>query len=413
MALLTDTKARALKPDGRPLPHGGVPGLRLLPTKTKGRGKWELRFVSPLTGKRRDAGLGSYPEVGIAAAKEAAEEMRKQIAAGIDPLEVKRAEAAAPKMPTFEEAARTLHAELLPGWKNAKHGQQWINTLAQFIFPKIGALPLDAIAPKHVADALRPIWMEKPETAARTKQRMHAVMAWGWAHGFVSANPVDVVDYLLPQQPGKAARTLHQPAMPWRDVPAWVAEHLHGADRYDVTRPMLEFLILTAARSGEVRGATWAEIDWEAGLWIVPASRMKAKQSHVVPLSDRALAILRQQQGMHETLIFPSPRDRKEVCDMVLTAFLRRVQAPSSTPGRIATAHGFRSSFRDWASANRYDRDLAEMALAHAVGGKVEAAYHRERLLDLRRPMMQAWADFVAGKEAGADNVVPIHARAA
>ncbi|GGP28312.1 tyrosine-type recombinase/integrase [Silvimonas amylolytica] len=410
MSELKDTKARTISPETGPMSHGGVTGLRLIPSGPKGRGKWMLRYISPLTGKRRDAGLGAYPEVGIATAREKADAMRKQLAAGIDPLDARKTEAATPKVPTFEAAARTLHAELVPGWKNAKHGQQWINTLTRYAFPCIGALALDAITPRHIADVLRPIWLDRAETASRTKQRMHAVMAWGWAHGYVAANPVDVVDYLLPQQAGKAARVQHQPAMPWRDVPAWVDKHLHGAGRGDVTRVMLEFLILTAARSGEVRGATWAEIDLGSAQWTIPAERMKAKIQHVVPLSDRALALLHHQQGQHDTLVFPSPRDQVPLSDMVLTAFLRRVAAPSGTAGRVATAHGFRSSFRDWASAQRYDRDLAEMALAHTVSNKVESAYNRERLVELRQPMMQAWADFLGGRSADvvAHNVVPM-----
>ncbi|MNF65289.1 Prophage CP4-57 integrase [compost metagenome] len=224
-----------------------------------------------------------------------------------------------------------------------------------------------------------------------------------------------MVNHLLPQQPGKAARTEHQPAMPWRDIPAFVAEHLRNPSRYDVTRPMLEFLILTASRSGEVRGTRWAEVDLNAGIWTVPAERMKAKQPQRVPLPDRAIEILQAQQGKHDDLVFPSPRDRVELSDMVLTSFLRRVDAPSNTPERVATAHGFRSSFRDWCSEQGYPRDLAERALAHAVGSKVEQAYHRTDLLEQRRPMMQAWADFVSGKAAsiGSDNVVTLHNRTA
>lgn len=399
MALLTDTKARNMKDGDKPIPHGGITGLCLHPSSTKGRGKWVLRYVSPTTGKRRNAGLGSYPEIGIADVSKIAQNMREQIASRVDPLDAKKMDAAKPSIPSFEEAARQVHTELLPGWKNPKHGKQWIATLEQYVFPKIGTTRLDALTPAHIADALRTIWLSKPETASRVKQRLHAVMSWGWAHGHCAANPVDVVTHLLAQQPGKAMRTEHQPAMPWRDIPAFVASHLRNTVRSEVTRPMMEFLILTAGRSGEVRGACWSEIDLGAAVWTIPPERMKAKVAHRIPLSSRAIEILKGQQGQHPDLVFPSSRDRVALSDMVLTSFLRRVQAQSDTPGRVATAHGFRSSFRDWCSEQGYPRDLAERALAHAIQNKVEAAYHRTDLLDQRRPMMQAWVDFCTGKE--------------
>jgi len=396
MAILTDAKARNMKPDSGALPHGGVTGLALFPSNSKGSGKWVLRYVSPITGKRRNAGLGCYPEIGIAQAGKAAIEMREKVVAGIDPLEEKATKLQTLTMPTFQEAATTLHKELLPGWKNIKHGQQWINTLTQYAFPIIGKYPLDQIQPRHIAEALRPIWLDKAETASRLKQRIHSVMAWGWAHEFCRSNPVDVVDHLLPQQPGKSVRTQHQPAMPWKEIPAFVKSELHIIGRYDVTRPMLEFLILTSARSGEVRGMKWNEIDWKNAVWTIPAERMKAQIQHRVPLSERAIEILQNQQGRHELLVFPSPRDQKELSDMALTSFLRRVNATSDTAGRCATAHGFRSSFRDWCSELGYSRDLAERSLAHVVQNKVEAAYRRTDLLEQRRSLMDAWSQFIA-----------------
>lgn len=396
MALITDAKARSMSPGGPAVPHGGVTGLTLLPSPSqKGQGKWVLRYVSPATGKRRNAGLGSYPAVGVALAGKLAREMREQIAAGQDPLEVKAADRAKPKTPTFKEAAQHLHGELRPGWKNPKHAQQWLNTLVEYAFPVIGSLPVDQLQPRHIADVLRPIWLEKAETASRVKQRLHAVMAWGWAHGFNQANPVDVVTHLLPLQPGKSIRQEHQPAMPWVDIPAFVAAQLTEAGDYEVTRNALLFLILNASRSGEVRGMTWGEVDLRAKLWTIPADRMKAKQPHRVPLSEQSVKLLKRLEGHHEELVFPSVQARSVMSDMTLTAFLRRVNAPSNTPGRVATAHGFRSSFRDWCSEHGYARDLAERALAHTVRDKVEAAYHRTDLMEQRRPMMQAWADFV------------------
>lgn len=398
MTILSDTKARNIKPDSSQLAHGGVPGLILIPSKTKGRGKWVLRYVSPKTGKRRNAGLGSYPEIGIAEVGKQAMTLREQLAAGIDPLDTKAETAAKPSLPTFEKAADTVHAELIPGWKNAKHGQQWINTLKEYAYPEIGSLPLNEIQPKNIADVLRPIWISKPETAGRVKQRLHAVFSWGWAHGHCLSNPVDVVNHLLPQQPSKAIRTQHQPAMPWRDIPKFVSEHLRTANTEDRTKPMLELLILTVVRSGEIRGMRWDEVDLKNAIWTIPAERMKASMIHRVPLSKQAIKIIESQTGNHDALVFPSPRDQVVLSDMALTALLRRIKPASDVPGRIATAHGFRSSFRDWCSEQAYPRDLAERALAHTISNKVEAAYHRTDLLDQRRPMMQAWADHCSGQ---------------
>ncbi|MEK8802504.1 tyrosine-type recombinase/integrase [Escherichia coli] len=395
MALLTDTKARHIKPNDKPISHGGVTGLTLHPSSTKGRGKWVLRYVSPVTQKRRNAGLGSYPEVGIAEAAKLAQTMREQLSAGDDPLELKKAETTKIVIPTFEEAARKVHTELLPGWRNKKHARQWISTLEQHVFPAMGTVPLDAITPANVADVLRPSWMTIPETAGRVKQRIHKIMQWAWAHGFCSANPVDVVDHLLPQQVSASIRTEHQPAMPWKVIPLYIASRVYTEDRYNVTRGLLLFVILTACRSGEARAMEWCEIDFKRQIWTIPPGRMKGGVRHRVPLSTQALELLEQMRGLHETLVFPSPRKQTILSDMVLTSFLRKTKAISDTQGRFAVAHGFRSSFRDWCSEQHYPHDLAERALAHTIRNKSEAAYHRTDLLNERRPMMQAWGDYV------------------
>ena len=395
MALLTDTKARHIKPNDKPISHGGVTGLTLHPSSTKGRGKWVLRYVSPVTQKRRNAGLGSYPEVGIAEAAKLAQTMREQLSAGDDPLELKKAETTKIVIPTFEEAARKVHTELLPGWRNKKHARQWISTLEQHVFPAMGTVPLDAITPANVADVLRPSWMTIPETAGLVKQRIHKVMQWAWAHGFCSANPVDVVDHLLPQQVSASIRTEHQPAMPWKVIPLYIASRVYTEDRYNVTRGLLLFVILTACRSGEARAMEWCEIDFKRQIWTIPPGRMKGGVRHRVPLSTQALELLEQMRGLHETLVFPSPRKQTVLSDMVLTSFLRKTKAISDTQGRFAVAHGFRSSFRDWCSEQHYPHDLAERALAHTIRNKSEAAYHRTDLLNERRPMMQAWGDYV------------------
>lgn len=395
MALLTDTKARHIKPDDKPISHGGVTGLTLHPSSTKGRGKWVLRYVSPVTQKRRNAGLGSYPEIGIAEAAKLAQTMREQLSAGDDPLELKKAETTKIVIPTFEEAARKVHTELLPGWRNKKHARQWISTLEQHVFPAMGTVPLDAITPANVADVLRPSWMTIPETSGRVKQRIHKVMQWAWAHGFCSANPVDVVDHLLPQQVSASIRTEHQPAMPWKVIPLYIASRVYTEDRYNVTRGLLLFVVLTACRSGEARAMEWNEIDFKSKIWTIPPGRMKGGLRHRVPLSTQALELLEQMRGLHENLVFPSPRKQTVLSDMVLTSFLRKTKAISDTQGRFAVAHGFRSSFRDWCSEQRYPHDLAERALAHTIRNKSEAAYHRTDLLNERRPMMQAWGDYV------------------
>lgn len=395
MALLTHTKAKHIQPGDKPLPHGGITGLTLHPSSTKGKGKWVLRYMSPVTQKRRNAGLGSYPEITISEAGSLASSMREQILKGIDPLELKKSMAEQPSIPTFEVAAQKLHAELLPGWKNEKHGKQWITTLEQYVFPVIGALKLDAITPANIADALRPIWLTRSETASRIKQRIHAVMQWGWAHGYCTANPADVVNHLLPQQISANVRTEHQPAMPWKLLPLYINTHIYQSERYNVTRAILLFIMLTACRSGEARAMQWQEIDIKSAVWTIPAERMKSGLQHRVPLSQQALALLDNLKGVHDTLVFPSPRKRIVLSDMVVTAFLRRTKAPSDTNGRVATAHGFRSTFRDWCSEQGYARDLAERALAHTVKNKVEAAYHRTDLLEQRRSMMQAWADYI------------------
>ena len=320
MATITDTKARNIKPADPAIPHGNITGLALHPSSTKGHGKWVLRYVSPVTGKRRNAGLGSYPEVTIAEAGKRASAMRLELADGKDPLEEKAKIEDKPKLPTFEEAARTLHKDLLAGWKNPKHGQQWLNTLTEYVFPKLGNKHLHEIQPGDVAEVLKPIWLTKAETASRVKQRIHAVMAWGWAHGHCQSNPVDVVTHLLAQQPGKAVRTQHHPAMPWRDIPAFVQQHLRPDNRPEVVRSLLEFVILTACRSGEARGMTWSEVDLENKIWTIPAERMKAKLAHRVPLSAMALAILEAQKDQHDALVFPSVRDQVALSDMAITA---------------------------------------------------------------------------------------------
>ncbi|QFY62030.1 tyrosine-type recombinase/integrase [Rhizobium grahamii] len=401
--MLSDAKARKVKPNDKPVSDGTIVGLYLVPSGTVGSGKWILRFVSPTSGTRREMGLGSYPTTSIRDARAKAFEARGAIDDGRDPLDERREReretARLAAVPTFEKAARLHHADKIEGFRNRKHIDQWINTLDQYVFPKIGKKLVNVLGPADFAACLKPIWLSKPETSSRIKQRCDAVMNWAAAHGYIVASPVRVVDKLLPKQPGKRERVAHQPALPWRDLPTFFSGVLHAGPP-NATRQMLELLILTACRSGELRQMQWDEIDFSSAIWTVPAARMKAKIIHRVPLSQKGIQILRSRLEKSETgtgLVFPS-RKCTPISDMTLTKFLRDNEVFSDTPGRIATAHGFRSSFRDWASENGYPRDVAERALAHTVKNAVEAAYHRTDLIDQRRAMMSAWEAFCLGK---------------
>lgn len=401
MANLTEYKAKQIKAGDKPLADGQITGLRLLPSSRDGNGKWQLRYVSPITGKRRDMGLGSYPEVSISNARTKAFEARNLILNGQDPIEIRRiAEASRLQHQqatmSFREAAISVHQEFSPSWKNSKHADQWINTLKTYVFDQLGDRQVDSLKPSDFAAVLRPIWLNKQETANRVKQRCHTIMKWCWGNELVQGNPLDIVDTLLPKQTSKTLNAQHLPAMPWSEIPAFVKNYLQSDE--DVTRHLLEFTILTAVRSGESRGAKWNEIDFDTSTWTIPAERMKAGKPHRVPLSTRAIEILlKRQVNTHEQpLVFPSPRG-KMLSDMSLSSFLRRHNAVSDTPGRTATAHGFRSSFRDWCSEHQYPRDLAERALAHTIKSSVEAAYHRTDLLEQRRAMMESWAQHVSG----------------
>lgn len=371
-----------------------------------------MRFISPVTGKRRDMGLSTYPGVSISDARKLALSARDLIRQGIDPIDdrvaKKQAQLVQSKIYTFKEAAEVVHENLKDGWSSARHAENWISSLEMYLFPNLGRRKVTELKAKDFADTLRPIWIKKADTASRIKQRCSVIMDWCVAEEIIEGNPVGVVDKLLSKQPGARERVQHQPSVPWRDVPVLVTEVLHEGKR-NLSKLMLEFLILTAARSGEVRAMTWEEIDIETATWTVPAVRMKAKLDHRVPLSDRALEILEHQKT--ETggsgIVFPSVRG-KIPSDAILSKFLRDHSVKSSDPSRTATAHGFRSSFRDWASENGYSRDLAERALAHTINNATEAAYHRTDLLEQRRVMMETWSNFVCSTSESS-NVIALH----
>lgn len=397
--MLSDAKARRLKPEDKPVSDGTITGLYLVPAGKVGTGKWILRFVSPVLRKRREMGLGSYPTTPIRDARIKALEARNLIEEGTDPLEERKAKEEAlarlATIPTFEEAARRHHADRAEGFRSAKHRAQWITTLEAYVLPGIGSVRVDKLSPADFARCLRPIWLKKAETASRVKQRCDAVMCWAAANGFILASPVSVVDKLLPAQPSKRERVKHYPAVPWRDLPGFFSDLLYDG-RTSQTRRALELLILTGTRSGEVRKMRWEEIDFAAGVWSIPPERTKTKVVHRVPLSVRIVELLDLQlasTGEQKGLVFRS-RTGTPISDMTITKLLRHWKVASDTPGRIATAHGFRSSFRDWASESGYSRDLAERALSHSVKNAVEAAYHRTDLLEQRRLMMKAWEGY-------------------
>lgn len=412
MKILSDLKARNLKPSDRPVADGTVPGLRLEPGKVKGRGKWTLRFVSPVNAKRRDMGLGTYPDTTITEVRKLASIARDLIRDSKDPIEEREAEKRArlvqSEIHTFEEAATIVHESLKTGWGSKKHAINWISSLEMHVFPALGRRKVNELKAKDFAETLRPIWIAKAETASRIKQRCSAVMDWCVAQEIVETNPVGVVDKLLPKQPGVRERVQHHPSLPWRDIQHFAETVLH-AGKPNLSKLMLEFLILTAARSGEVRAMTWEEIDFQTSTWVVPACRMKTKTDHRVPLSGRAVEILEYQKASTEGkgIVFPSFRG-KVPSDAILSKFLHDHDVKSSDPNRTATPHGFRSSFRDWASESGYSRDVAERALAHTIQNQSEAAYHRTDLLNQRRIMMTAWADYILGKSSKQNNVVDL-----
>lgn len=409
--ILTDTIARSITPDDKVLPDRTVRGLEIRPTSRKGRGYWYLVYTSPVTKKRPELPLGIYPDVPIAEAREKATEARKLIAKGIDPKMERDAKKAALEQEnavlTFEAAARTCIDQKKGGWRNAKHIGQWLRTLETYVFPHIGNRKVDSLIPEDFRKVLSPIWLTKAETASRVKQRCQKVMQWCWAHGHVQNNVVSVVSELLPDAK-EARRPEHFPAMPWQKVPEFVCTVVRK-DRMGTSRALMEWVILTAARSGESRNLTWEQIDLENAVWNIPPDNTKMNRLHHVPLSNRCMEILEEQKAyfrlMHgkdpasTDLVFPSPRG-KVYSDMTLSKFMKDHKAISDTAGRNAVPHGFRTSFRGWATINEYPEHLIELCLAHIEESKSVAAYKREQLLELRRPIMQAYAEYVASHNA-------------
>jgi integrase len=368
--------------------HADGKGLYLL-VKPSGAKSWVLRIV--VNGRRRDFGLGSVDLVSLQDARDKALEGRKMVRAGFDPLqEWKRVTTT---VPTFEAATRQYHENVKQGWKNGKHGAQWLSTLETHAFPEIGKLPVSEVDAAAIQRVLLPIWLKVPETARRVRQRVGAVLDYAHGQGWrASEAPLRAVGKGLPKQTAKRG---HFAAMPYADLPAFMSG-LRESEA-SVGRLALQFTILTAARSGEVRGATWEEIDLDAATWTIPAERMKAGETHVVPLSPAALAVLQQVQafrsGVSGEPVFPGLKG-KPLSDMTLAKALRLAG------GDGVTVHGMRSSFRDWVAEKMptVPGDVAEAALAHAIGNKTEAAYRRAKYLDQRRDLMDAWGAYLNGR---------------
>jgi integrase len=379
-------------------------GLRLV-VSGAGAKKWIFRFS--IKGKRREMGLGSFPDVGLADARGKASECRQQVANGIDPIEVRRVEPEA--VPTFTTCSARFIRAHRRGWKNAKHARQWVSTLKTYARPVIGWKLVDAIETKDILEILTPVWTSKTETAKRVQGRIENVLDFAAAHKYRdAANPArwrGHLDMLLPK-PSRVKTVKHHPAMPYTDVPAFMIKLLENGS---VSALALRFLILTATRTSEVIEAQWSEIDLNAAVWTIPGSRMKGRREHRVPLPEAALALLetlpRIEGNPH---LFPGSRYGRPLSNMALLQLMRGMGYGVKGARGDYVPHGFRSSFRDWSGeVSSFPRDVAEMALAHSIKNKVEAAYRRGDLFEKRAKMMAAWARFLELTETGR-NVVRI-----
>jgi integrase len=381
---------RALKKPGRYADGNGL-YLKVAPSGAK---RWELRTV--VKGKRCDIGLGGLKVVSLAEAREEARKYRAIARDDGDPLVEKRR--ARRVVPTFRQAAETVHKDHAKAWKNAKHGEQWINTLKAYAYPAFGERRVDQIDTPEILKALSPIWLTKQETARRVRQRIGTVLDWAKAAGHRAGNnPVEDISKALPRQ---SDRKGHHAALPYVEVPAFV-ERLRGNDAGSIAELAFEFLILTAARTSEVLEAKWNEIDLEQAAWTVPASRMKAGREHRVPLVPRCIELLEQAKllAAGSDFVFPGRSGKKPMSNMVLLMTMRRLKS-------ACTVHGFRSAFRDWASERtNFAREICEAALAHIVKDKTEAAYRRGDLFEKRRELMSTWTAFVTANEA---TVIPL-----
>lgn len=372
--------------------HGDGGGLVLQVSRT-GSKSWIFRYS--IAGKNYEMGMGSLLTIDLASARRRARECREMLLDGRNPLEERRAARAASaridaKRTTFDECAAAYIAAHRGTWKNAKHVSQWENTIAAYASPLIGSLPVADVNTDLVVRVLRPIWASKTETAVRLRGRLESILDWAKVSGLREGdNPARWRGHLdnLLANPSKLAPVKNHPALPWREISAFMKLL---RQREGVSPRAIEFTILTACRSGEVRGARWSEVDLDARLWTIPAERMKAGREHRVPLSTGAVAVLAALERSGD-IIFPGRDKETPLSDMSMTVVLRRMGR-----GDI-TVHGFRSSFRDWcaeAPGNDFPREVCEHALAHSLPDKVEAAYRRGDLIEKRIRLMQAWSEF-------------------
>jgi len=372
--------------------HEDGGGLRLVVSRTGAR-KWMLRFT--LHGKRREMGLGSFADVGLAEARERAAEYRKQVKRGLDPIAARRIRPAAP---TFTVCAAHYVRAHRHGWTSTKHARQWVSTLKTYARPVIGSKPVDAITTEDILKVLSPLWIGKTETAKRVRARIENILDYAAARQYRDPlNPArwrGHLDKLLPK-PSQVRTVHHHPAMPYPEVPAFLAE-LAGDD--SVPALALRFLILTATRTGEVLHARWDEIDHRDVVWVIPAERMKARRTHRVPLTDATVSLL--EALPHRTdnaYLFPGAHPGRPLSSMALLLLMRDMGYGVNGDRGAYVPHGFRASFRDWSGeVSSFPRDVAEMALAHVIENRVEAAYRRGDLFTKRRRMMQEWTDYVS-----------------
>jgi integrase len=391
---LTAIRITRLKKKGMYADGGGL----YLRVADGGSKQWIFRYATH--GRLRDMGIGPVHTLSLAEARERATEARKLRLDGIDPIAHKRARRAAvlaadAKAMTFKQCADAFIASHEAGWSNAKHRHQWHISLTQYVYPIIGSLPVSAIDTALVMKVIEPMWKAVPETASRVRGRIENVLDWAKVSGFRDGeNPArwrGHLDHLLPAK-SKVQKVEHHAALPYADIGAFTAKLRESAG---VPARALELLLLTAARVGEIRGGTWAEIDLASRMWIIPAERMKGGKEHRIPLSVAAVAVLR---GMHairrSDYVFPGRRTGRPLSNTMILNIAKQVA------GRDITLHGFRSTFRDWAAERTsFPREVAEMALAHAIPDAVEAAYRRGDLFEKRRKLMDAWADY-CGKPA-------------
>ena len=421
---LTVATVKALMAKGLPARHADGGNLYLAVTG-KDAAKWTLRYM--LAGKSREMGLGACDPEGkdgrtLAQAREDAEAARKVLREGDDPVDQRKAEArakaeAAGRAQTFKAVAEMHIAAHGEGWRNAKHRAQWTSTLEAYAYPALGKMPVADIGTEQMLGVLQqlvavdgtkrlPLWNARPETAARLRGRMEAVLAYAAARGWRAGdNPARWKGHLSAMLPARAkvAKVKHHAALPWQEMGAFMLR-LRGLNA--TSARALEYAILTGCRSGEVLGARWSEVDMEATVWAVPADRMKAGREHRVPLSTSALAVLRGMLPLRpedaDGYVFPGQKKDKPLSSMAMLMLLRRMDRAD------LTAHGFRSSFRDWTEeATSTAHAVAEAALAHTIGDKVEAAYRRGDLFQKRAALMQEWADYCGKAPAVVETLRP------